>query len=152
MIRRDFFKALAAATAALYATKGTAIAVAPPPRPAETMLLTPPPPPKAENPQQWIRDLLEKCVVVGYSSNMTAGNLRVMDVEYIYDPEGRWRGARLNDELRQWLPEKAGIRSVNVSTAVKSVDITMPWGRGWKVQPSADDVEHRIEVEWICPA
>jgi hypothetical protein len=146
MIRRGFFKSLAAATTAMYAARSPTTAIAAVP----TRALSPSPRPIApkENPDKWVRDLLEQCVVVGYQSRMAAGELRTMDVEYVYDPDNKWTGPRLNDELRSWLPAKSGIRSVNV--VVESPAMGMHLGA---LTPGmAGDLERRIEVEWICCA
>jgi hypothetical protein len=136
MIRRDFFKTLAAAAAAFAASKSTALAL---PSPA-------PKPPKADDSEATIRRLLKECVVVGFGRTGRRDGPTVWEVEYIYDPDRKYIGARLNDELARIMPKNAGMRSVSIEA-----EWDQPIVHLGQYSPDAFEAQitHRINVEWV---
>lgn len=138
MIRRDFFKTLFTATAGLAAARaGAAVASLPsaePPKPQKDW-------------EKQIAEMLKKCVVVGISQSFTVDGPTYWEVEYLYDPDGKWRGARLNDELKRRMPKKAGMRDVAVTAqASRASDVLF---NDWGLLMTNDEPEYHINVTWV---
>jgi hypothetical protein len=137
MIRRDFFKTLAAAAAAFAASKSTALAL---PSPA-------PKPATIDSHEATIRKLLKECVVVGFGRHKClASGCWNWEVEYIYDPDRKYLGARLNDELSRMMPKDAGMRSVSIET---TQDIDVFHLGAYSPPLVGNGITHRITVEWV---
>jgi hypothetical protein len=135
MIRRDFFKTLLAATAGLAASRaGAALPSAAPPKPEREW-------------EKQIAEMLKKCVVVGIQQHATLDGPTYWEVEYIYDPDKKWRGARLNDELKRSMPAKAGMRDVTVTAEASRASDTL--FNDWGIRLTDDEPEYHITVTWV---
>lgn len=135
MTRRDFFKALAAATAGLaVARSSVASAFVPPQKP----------------PRGWekeIADMLAKCVVVGIQQQRLVDGPCHWEVEYLYDPDNQWTGARLNDELKRLMPANAGM--LDVTCTVESSRVSDHLFSDWGIRLTNDEPEYRVHVTWV---
>jgi hypothetical protein len=136
MIRRDFFKTLAAAAAAFAASKSTALAL---PSPA-------PKPATIDSHEATIRKLLKECVVVAFGRTGRRDGPTIWEVEYIYDPDRKYIGAHLNDELARMMPRDAGMRSVSIET---TQDIDVFHLGAYSPPLVGNGITHRITVEWV---
>lgn len=141
MIRRDFFKALAAASAAIFASRW-AVASLPKPKPAKAPTLE-------SDPQAFIRELLKKAAVVSFSRVATAGDLVVMDVEYVYDEKGRY-AVNLNEELKQHLPDTAVMQACEVVCQLKEDLAGYVHHLGDRKYAPPVEPEQRIIIRWLC--
>lgn len=129
MLRRDFFKAISAAAAAI-AAGSTALARQTPKVvvSADTTGLVagirkslPPPP---DDPLTYVKKALKECRVIGHDLSMSAGDWTRCRVTYRHDPKGR----RTAEDLRweQYLAD-AKMVSVNVSTTVDGSDVEIEY-------------------------
>jgi hypothetical protein len=135
MQRRDFFKAISAAAAAL--TAGSTALARPAPKvkvSADTTGLVegirkslP------EDPLTYVKKALKECRVIRHELSMRAGDWTRCLVTYRHDPNGR----RTAEDLRweQYLAD-AKMVSVNVSTTVDGSEV---------------EIEHIVDIEYIVP-
>lgn len=144
MFRRDFFKVMSAAAAAL-AVGGGAKATASISANATGFTSShrkaksfPPP----GDPLPYVREVLKQCRVIGHELSMMAGELTRCRVTYRHDPNGK----RTEDDLRweEYLSD-AKMVSVVVSTSVDSIDFTH---LGSLIGPIERPV-HDVEIEYL---
>lgn len=146
MIRRDFFKAITAAGAALAAGR-TAIASISPPAVDLTPRLSVATAIKAhEKAKNYALSLLNKCAVTSFSRTRV-GNAFVWEVEYTYD-RYCYYAANLNDELAKIMPAVAEPRSIEVVTEYHNIDVSH---LGWTENVRLEAPRHRIIVTWVTP-
>lgn len=137
MLRRDFFRAMAAAGAAIVAGS-TAIARPKAVVSANTSGLDssiraaraslPPPTPAPDDTLAFVRRILKECRVVGHRTTVRAGDLMRCSVTYRHDPNGRQTKEDL--EWEQYLAD-ARMVSVVVSTSAGA------------------EARHDVEIEYI---
>lgn len=146
MIRRDFFKAIAAASAAICAGRGAVAA-----SPAARVAAPPVARPLESDPQSFIRELLKKAAAVSFHRVSKVGDLVTIEVEYVYDEKGRY-AVNLNEELKQYLPDTAVIRSCEVVCQLREDLIDCNYLLGSRVYVPQVEPERRIIVEWLVLA
>jgi hypothetical protein len=143
MLRRDFFKAFTAATAAFYAAKSGVASVAAPKLPAA---VRPKPQPSSGSPEvDYIISLLDRCSVVSISRSdcLAGGGFSVFEVTYVYE-EGR----EMNDALAGCFDSsECRMRSVMVNSIADAIDMT-----SFRTLHCPVTARHEIVVEWIGPA
>lgn len=150
MLRRDFFKAISAAAAAI-AAGSTALARQTPKVKVsadttgfvEGVRKSLPPPP--DDPLAYVKKALKECRVIGHDLSMSAGDWTRCRVTYRHDPKGRRTAEDLAWE--QYLAD-AKMVSVNVSTTVDNSDVThLGEYSTWSISKATFDVE----IEYIVP-
>ena len=154
MIRRDFFKAIAAASAAICAGRG-AVAASPARKPTAPSSARPLPkvakksPTLEEDPQAFIRELLKKAAAVSFHRVAKVGDLVVMEVEYVYDEQGRYK-VNLNEELKQYLPDTAVIQTCEVTCELREDLVDCTFHLGSREYAPRVEPENRINIRWLC--
>ena len=144
MIRRDFFKAITAAAAALAAGKTAQAAMAPPVVDLRPRYLVTPALRTQDNAKQRAIALLNKCAVTGFSRKRV-GDVFLWEVDYVYDQHGRYM-VNLNDDLARVMPSDASPKSIEVVTEWDSIPV---WHLGAVNHMPVDEPRHRIIVEWV---
>lgn len=153
MIRRDFFKSLAAASAAFYAGAKTVAVAVPPPAPITKAADVPArrvPSWKNlhDDPQRAIREMLKACAAVSISYHQYAfGVGGELKVEYRYSSTYSYP-TNLNEELSRWLHADAVVKTVAVEAMIMNDIIDL--NHGFKKIPAMRP-ENRIVVTWLVP-
>lgn len=148
MIRRDFFKAIAAASAAIAVGRGS-VAALPARKPTSLPKVAKKSPTLEEDPQAFIRELLKKAAAVSFHRVAKAGDLVVMEVEYVYDEQGRYK-VNLNEELKQYLPDTAVIQTCEVTCELREDLVDCTYHLGSREYAPRVEPEHRINIRWLC--
>ena len=151
MIRRDFFKSLAAASAALYGGAKVVEAAVPPPAPRLPSPVSKKKKPLPwhdlkDNPQRVIKEILKGCAAVGISRAGTLSGFSEVTVEYRYS-EDRDYPVNLNDMLPKFLSESAAVKDITVemSHSDELFDLNHPRRQPYLAMPT----EQRITVTWV---
>lgn len=152
MKRRDFFKSLAAVSAALYGGAKVVEAAVPPPAPLLPTPIAKDFPARSapawtdikDNPQKVLKEILKGCAAVSISRTFTVGSVSEVEVEYRYC-EDRDYPVNLNDMLPRFLSPNAAIRTVSVEISHRDELLDLNSGRTHLAVPT----EQRIIVNWI---
>lgn len=143
MKRRDFFKAIAAASAALAASRAsTVIAAAKPLRPLPKCSI------KADT-QKMIADLLKASAAVSIIGRdyAFAKSHREVDVEYVYDEDGNYP-VNLDSEVKRWVPDGSGIKNVTLTMCAPAHIIDL---NSFHEPLKIVEPERRILVTYVVP-